>query len=236
MGAGGVLVPPRSYFEKIGAVCARHGVYMISDEVICGFGRLGAMWGCDTLGFKPHSISVAKALSSAYVPIAAVMLPELMYEAMLTESRKIGSFAHGFTYAAHPVAAAVAVKTLDILVRDRIVDQVGQRSVGFQARLRALGEHPLVGEARGLGLVGAVELVADKRTKRSFEPAQGVGNMAMRFAEEQGLIVRALANDAISLCPPLIISEDETDEMFRRLERALDQTLDWAKREGLLAA
>jgi 4-aminobutyrate---pyruvate transaminase len=234
MGAGGVIVPPRGYFAEIMQVCRKYDLYMICDEVICGFGRLGTMFGCSALGFEPHSISIAKALTSAYVPMAAVTVPEAMYQAMLEESRKIGTFGHGFTYSGHPVAAAVALKTLDIYARDRIAEQAARKAPQFLARLAALGEHPLVGEARGLGLVGAVELVADKASKRAFDPKAGVGPRAVRFAEEEGLIVRFIAGDVVSLCPPLIISPAEIDELFDRLGRALDRTLDWAKRERLL--
>jgi len=236
MGAGGVIVPPQSYFENIAAVCAKHDVYMIADEVICGFGRLGTLFGSQALGFRPDGVSLAKALSSGYVPIAAVLVPERMYEALLTESRKIGTFGHGFTYSGHPVAAAVALKTLEIYARDHMIEQAAAKAPQFQARLRALGEHPLVGEARGIGLIGGVELVADRRTKRAFEPACGVGARCVRFAEENGLIVRSIAGDVVSICPPLIIQPQEIDELFDRLTRALDRTLDWAKTERLLAA
>ena len=236
MGAGGVLVPPATYFEKIMAVCAKYDVYMIDDEVICGFGRLGKMFGCDAVGYKAHTVTIAKALSSAYVPIAGVMIPEVMYQAMVDESRKIGVFGHGYTYSGHPVAAAVAVKTLEIYARERIVEKVAAKATRFQSRLHALGDHPLVGEARGLGLVGGLELVADKATKQSFEAKRGVAARCVRFAEEEGLIVRFLPGDSLSICPPLIISEDEIDALFDRLTRALDLTLDWAKREQLLAA
>jgi 4-aminobutyrate--pyruvate transaminase len=164
-------------------VCRRYDVYMIADEVICGFGRLGTMFGCTALGFEPDSITVAKALTSAYVPMAALTVPEPMYQAMLDESRKIGTFAHGFTYSGHPVAAAVALKALDIYARERIAEQAARKAPQFQARLAALGSHPLVGEARGLGLIGAVELVADKKTKRSFDAPAAVGPRAVRFAE-----------------------------------------------------
>ena len=234
MGAGGVIVPPKGYFEKIMAVCARYDVFMIADEVICGFGRLGKMFGGEVVGFKPHSISVAKALSSAYQPIAAVMVPETMYQAMLAESRKVGSFGHGFTYSGHPVAAAVALKTLEIYARERIVEKVAAKVPQFQARLHALAAHPLVGEARGLGLIGALELVADKRSKRSFEAKAGVGAYCVVQAQDEGLIVRAVAGDSIAICPPLIISPEEIDELFDKLTRALDRTLDWATREKLL--
>ncbi len=233
MGAGGVIVPPKTYFARISEVCRKYDVYMISDEVICGFGRLGQGFGCTLLGFEAHSISVAKALTSAYVPMAAVTVPEAMYQALVDQSRKIGAFGHGFTYSGHPVAAAVALKTLEIYERDRVPEAVARKSPQFLARLSALGQHPLVGDARGLGLVGALELAADKASKRPFEPKTGVGPRAVAFAEEEGLIVRSLAGDVITLCPPLIISAEEIDLLFERLGRALDRTLDWAKQQRL---
>jgi 4-aminobutyrate--pyruvate transaminase len=236
MGAGGVIVPPATYFPKIMQVCRRHDVLMIADEVICGFGRLGAMFGSQVLNYRPDAITIAKALSSAYVPIGAVMIPGLMYSALVEESRKIGTFGHGYTYSGHPVAAAVAVKTLEIYARDRIIEQAAAKAPQFQAHLRELAEHPLVGHARGLGLIGGLELVADKRSKQSFEPGAGMAARAVRFAEQEGLIVRALAGDVVSICPPLVISTEEIDELFARLRRALDRTLDWALREGLVTA
>jgi 4-aminobutyrate---pyruvate transaminase len=233
MGAGGVIVPPRTYFEKITAVCAKHDVFTISDEVICGFGRLGTVFGCQKLGFLPHSISVAKALSSAYLPIAGVMIPEALYQALLAESKKIGMFGHGFTYGGHPVSAAVALKAVEIYNRERIFDRAAKLSPQFQRRLRTLSGHPLVGEARGLGLIGGVELVADKTSKRSFLPERTVGQGAVQFAEAEGLIVRSVLSDVLTLCPPLIITESEIDELFDRLTRALDKTLDWVTRERI---
>ena len=233
MGAGGVIVPPQTYFEKIMAVCAKHDVFMISDEVICGFGRLGTRFGCEKLGFVPHAISIAKALSSAYLPIAGVMIPETMYEALIAESKKIGVFGHGFTYGGHPVSAAVALKTIEIYARDRVVEKVAERAPQFQTRLNALGHHPLVGEARGLGLIGGLELVADKKTKRSFAPQHGVGARAVQFAQAEGLIVRSVMGDVLTLSPPLVISVAEIDELFDRLDRALDKTLDWVTRERI---
>jgi 4-aminobutyrate--pyruvate transaminase len=234
MGAGGVIVPPKTYFARISEICRKYDVYMISDEVICGFGRLGQGFGCAMLGFEAHSISVAKALTSAYVPMAAVTVPEVMYQALVDQSRKIGAFGHGFTYSGHPLAAAVALKTLEIYQRDRIPEAVARKSPPFLARLSALGQHPLVGEARGMGLVGALELAADKASKRPFEPKAAVGPRAIQFAEQEGLIVRSLAGDVITLCPPLIISAEEIDLLFERLGRALDRTLDWAKHQRLV--
>jgi 4-aminobutyrate--pyruvate transaminase len=236
MGAGGVIVPPATYFEKIMKVCDKYDLLMIADEVITGFGRLGRMFGSEVLGYRPHAISVAKALSSAYLPIAGVMVPQRMYDAMVAESRKIGTFGHGFTYSGHPVAAAVALKTLEIYARDRIVEKAAAVAPHFQDGLRRLGEHPLVGEARGLGLIGGIELVADKRTKRSFDPKLGVAARCVAAAQAEGLIVRYLAGDTVSLCPPLIISPQELDLLFERLGRALDRTLAWAKGEQLVTA
>jgi 4-aminobutyrate--pyruvate transaminase len=235
MGAGGVIVPPKTYFPKIMAVCAKYDIFMIDDEVICGFGRLGTPFGCTSLGYKPHSISVAKALSSAYLPIAGVMIPEDMYQALIVESKKIGTFGHGFTYSGHPVPAAVAVKTLEIYQRDKIFETAASRAPQFQKRLMALGDHPLVGEARGMGMVGGLELSADKRSKTPFDPKRLVGAQVVKHAQDEGLIVRPIG-DTISICPPLVIKPAEIDELFDKLEVALDKALDWAKREQLLAA
>jgi 4-aminobutyrate---pyruvate transaminase len=234
MGAGGVVVPPATYFEKIMKVCDKYDLLMIADEVITGFGRLGRMFGSEVVGYRPHAMSVAKALSSAYLPIAGVLVPQRIYDALVAESRKIGTFGHGYTYSGHPVAAAVAVKTLEIFARDRIVDKVAAIIPQFQKALRRLGEHPLVGEARGLGLVGAVELVADKRTKRSFETKLAVAARCVAAAQSEGLIVRHLVGDTVSLCPPLIISPHELAQLFERLGRALDRTLEWARSERLI--
>ena len=236
MGAGGVIVPPATYYPKIQAVLKKYDVFFIGDEVITGFGRLGTAFGSEAMEMQPDSISIAKALSSAYQPIGAVMVPELMYEAMLTESSKLGSFGHGYTYSGHPVAAAVAVKTLEIYERESIFERVRAKIPQFDARRAALEDHPLVGEARGKGLVGAVELVADKKTKRQFDPKLGMAAKCVAFCQQEGLILRNVFGDAVTICPPLVISPAEIDELFDRLTRALDKTLDYAVRENLLAA
>lgn len=236
MGAGGVIMPPKTYFEKIQAVLKKYDVFFIADEVICGFGRTGNWFGSQTFGMQPDSITVAKALSSAYMPISGVMISEPMYQAMLDESRKIGTFGHGYTYSAHPVTAAVALKTLEIYERENIVAHVRNVSPTFQKRLHALADHPLVGETRGIALIGALEMVADKETKRSFDPKKMVAPKCIAFAHEEGLIVRNLMNDGVAICPPLIITEDEINELFDRLTRALDRTLAWVEKEGLRAA
>jgi 4-aminobutyrate---pyruvate transaminase len=236
MGAGGALLPPETYFEKIQAVLDKYDVLFISDEVITGFGRLGTMFGSERLGLRPDTISFAKAVTSGYLPLGGVMIPEKMYQAMLDESRKLGTFGHGFTYSGHPVAAAVANKTLEIYKRDRIVEKAAANEPVFQRRLSALTEHPLVGEARGIGLIGGLEIVANKKTRQQFDSTSGVSAKAVSFAQEEGLIVRALFGDRLAVCPPLIISETEIGELFDRLTRALDRTADWISREGLMAA
>ena len=221
MGAGGVLVPPKGYFAKIQAVLRRYDVLFVADEVICGFGRTGNMFGFETYGIAPDMISMAKQLSSGYLPIGALSVPPAMFEAMVSQSEKIGTFGHGNTYSAHPVCAAVALKTLEIMAERDILGHVRAVAPQFQARLGALASHPLVGEARGVGLIGALELVADKTTRRPFEPDQAIGARAVELARENGLLCRAMG-DAVALCPPLIITREQIDDLFDRLTRALD--------------
>jgi 4-aminobutyrate--pyruvate transaminase len=234
MGAGGAMVPPRGYFEAISAVLDKYGIKLVDDEVICGFGRTGNAFGCQTMNYQPDSMTVAKALSSAYVPISAVMLSPELVEIIEDEATRIGGLWHAFTYSAHPVAAAVALKTLEIYERRDTFGHVRKVALVFLKRLRALADHPLVGEANGVGLIGAIEMVADKKTKKNFEPSKLVGAMCGRFCEQEGIIVRPLLGDRIALCPPLVISEAEVGELFDRFERGLNKTLDWAKREKLI--
>lgn len=233
MGVGGVLLPPEGYFRKIQAVLEKYDILLIDDEVICGFGRTGNPWGAQTFNMRPTSITVAKALSSAYLPISAVILPEFLYEPMVAPSGEVGLFGHGFTYSGHPVSAAVALRTLEIYEERKLYDHVRAVTPRFQTRLAALGEHPLVGEARGIGLVGAVELVANKASKTSFDPKHGVGAKCMGSCQDNGLIVRAIG-DAVAVCPPYIVTEEQVDEIFDLFERGLDETLDWAGKEGLI--
>ena len=236
MGAGGVIVPPEGYFDQVVRVLEKHGIPLIDDEVITGFGRTGNWFGATTYGFEPESMSIAKALSSAYLPISAVLLSPELSDIVEQESGRIGTFGHGFTYSGHPVAAAVALKTIEIYQRRDLVGHVRHVAPLFQKRLRALADHPLVGEAVGVGLIGAIELVADKKTKTNFEPAKQAGATFGNFAQDEGLIVRPLLGDRIALCPPLVITEEEIGELFDRLERALAKSLDWATREKLIAA
>jgi 4-aminobutyrate---pyruvate transaminase len=232
MGAGGVIVPPKTYFEKVQAVLKKYDVLFIADEVICGFGRTGNMWGTQTFDLKPDMITMAKALSAAYLPISALMVSEKVFSAMVTESEKIGLFAHGFTYSGHPVPAAVAVETLKIYEERDIVGHVRRVGPHLQKRLRQLTDHPLVGEVRGLGLVGAIELVKNKDTKESFDPGDGIGAYVCARAQEYGAIARAIA-DTVAFSPPLIISTEEIDEMLDCIERALKDTLAMVKERGL---
>lgn len=232
MGAGGVIMPPRTYFERVQEVLAKYDILFIDDEVICGFGRTGNYWGAQTYNMKPHSLSCAKALSSGYLPISAMIFNEDMYQAMVDQSRAIGTFGHGFTYSAHPVSAAVAIETLKIYKERNILGHIRAVSPQFLKRLSGLVSHPLVGEAPGVGLLGAVELVADKTTKRPFAPTHMVGQACANFAAEEGLSTRALLSDRVAFCPPLIITEAEVNEMFDRFGKALDKTEAWVRKQG----
>ena len=230
MGAGGVILPPATYFERVQKVLAKYDILFIDDEVICGFGRTGNYWGAQTYNMKPQTLSCAKALSSGYLPISAMIFNEDMYQAMLDQSGTIGTFGHGFTYSAHPVAAAVAVETLKIYDERNVFAHVRQVSKTFLKRLNALAGHPIVGEATGVGLLGAVELVENRQTKTSFPATKAVGAACAAFAQDEGLCVRALLSDRIAFCPPLIITEAEINEMFDRFTRTLDRTEAWARR------
>jgi 4-aminobutyrate--pyruvate transaminase len=234
MASGGCIVPPQGYYDKIQAVLRRHDILFVADEVICGFGRLGTMFGCQNFGIAPDMISMAKQLSAAYQPISALMINEKIYRALVAESEKIGTFGHGFTYGGHPVAAAVALETLKIYDERNIVGHVRTIAPGFQAALRAFADHPLVGEARGVGLIGTLELVADKATREPFDPSRGVAIYAGRCAQAHGVITRALG-DTVNLCPPLIITAAQIEDLMRRIGLALDETWTWLQ-EGREAA
>src|SRR6185503_12477195 len=174
MGVGGVLLPPRTYFPKIQAVLAKHDVLLIDDEVITGFGRTGELWGAQAFGMQPHTLTAAKALSSAYLPISAVIVPQFLYEPMIEASGQVGLFGHGFTYSGHPVSAAVALRTLEIYEERKLYEHVRKVAPEFQERLQALGSHALVGDARGIGLLGGLELVSNKSTKVPFDSKRAV--------------------------------------------------------------
>ncbi len=231
-GAGGVIVPPSSYFKKVSEVLDKYQIMLWSDEVICGFGRLGTDFGATALGMQPKMMSLAKALSSAYIPVSAAVIPGEIYDAMIEPVNDVGVFGHGYTYSGHPVGCAVASKVLDIYQRDRVFDHAATVGSHLQARLNDLREHPLVGEVRGMALIGAVELVADRETRRPFK-GNGVGAYCQQQCEAQGLILRALGGNTIAICPPLIITEEQVNELVDKLTVALDRTLDHVTREGL---
>ncbi len=225
MGAGGVIVPPADYFRKLQPILARHDILMIADEVICGFGRTGNMWGSETFGIQPDLMTCAKQLSSGYLPIAALLMSDSFYQVIADQSARLGTLGMGYTYGGHPVPAAVAAETLRIYEEDRIVDRVRNLSPHFQERLQRLADHPLVGEARGVGLIGAIEIVRDKGTREPFEPERKIAVQVTQHCTERGLLLRPLPGDAVGICPPLVIEDPEIDLLFDRLEAALDDTL-----------
>jgi len=220
MGAGGVLVPPATYFDKVQKVLAKYEVLLIADEVICGFGRTGEMFGSTTFGLKPDILTAAKALSSGYVPISAVMVSEKVHAAVAANSGKIGTFGHGFTYSGHPVACAIALETLKVYEDENIVAHVQSLAPQFQQGLQSHAGRKYVGEVRGVGLIGAIELYADPARRTAFDPAQKAGARLAELALAQGLIVRAMG-DSIAFCPPLIITAQQIDDMFARFGRAM---------------
>ena len=235
MGAGGVITPPDTYFEKVSALLHKYDIAFIADEVICGFGRTGNWFGSQTYKASPTTISMAKAITSAYFPLGALTVPEHVHDALVDQSKKLGVFAHGFTYSGHPVGSAIACKTIEIYQRMDIVGHVRRVAPVFQGRLKRFADHPLVGEARGVGLIGGLEFVKDKASKQSFDGKLGVGAKVVALAQDEGLIVRAVGGDTVAVCPPLIITADETNDLFDRLGRALDKGLAWAKSEGHFA-
>ncbi|MFP6707279.1 MAG: aspartate aminotransferase family protein [Alphaproteobacteria bacterium] len=235
MGAGGVILPPKTYFEKIQAVLKKYDVLMIADEVICGFDRTGNMWGSQTYNIKPDILTCAKALSSAYLPISAVMISKEIYQGLRGNSEKLGLFGHGYTYSAHPACAAVALRAQKLMKERNIMGHVRAMAPHFQSRITQLADHAMVGDARGVGLVGAVEIVADKATKRSYDPAAKIGALIQNAAQEHGLITRAMPGDILGFCPPLIINKEEIDVLFDRLTRALDETEMQLKQKGASA-
>ena len=234
MGAGGVLMPPTTYFEKVQAVLARHDIAFIADEVICGFARTGNWWGSETFSIQPTTVTMAKAITSAYVPMGALTVSEPVYQALVEESGKQGVFAHGFTYSGHPLACAVALKTIEIYERIDIVEHVHRMAPIFQLRLKALADHPA--GRRGArrrphrragarqGQAQQAELRAQARRRRQGRPLRRGG----------GPHCRAVGGDNIGLCPPLVIDAAEINAMFDMLARAFDKTEAWARKEGHL--
>ncbi|MGI9507760.1 MAG: aspartate aminotransferase family protein [Geminicoccaceae bacterium] len=220
-GAGGVIIPPETYWPEIKRICDRHDVLLIADEVICGFGRTGRWWGSDSFGIEPDIMTMAKGLSSGYLPISAVMVGERVGEAL---SQSGEEWVHGFTYSGHPVAAAVALANIGIIEREGLHERAsGPIGDAFAKALASLENHPLVGETRSMGLIGAIELVADKTERTRFPEDRTVGATCRNHAIQAGLVMRAVG-DIMVLSPPLIISEAEIGEIADRARRALDLT------------
>ena len=186
-----------------------------------------------TWRLKPSTLTAAKALSSAYLPISAVVVPEFLYEPMVEASGQVGLFGHGFTYSGHPVSAAVALRALEIYEERKLYDHVRAVSPRFQRSLASLADHPLVGDTRGIGLLGACELVQNKTTKAAFDAKRAVGAKCMAFCQERGVIVRAIG-DSVALCPPYVITGEQIEEVFAAVRQGLDDTLEWARKERLL--
>ncbi|MGH7322865.1 MAG: aminotransferase [Candidatus Rokuibacteriota bacterium] len=234
MGAGGVLVPPETYFTEVQRVLRKHDVLMIADEVICGFGRLGRLWGSDVYGIEPDLMTAAKGLTSAYFPLSAVFLSEPVWQVLREASPQMGAFAHGFTYSGHPVGAAAAMANLDILLGEDLVGNAARVGAYLQARLREqCGSHPLVGDVRGVGLIAGVELVADRATKRPFETTLKVAHCVAQRCLDHGLIVRALpTGDVLAFSPPLCITREEVDMVLERFGQGLEGVADELTRQN----
>lgn len=225
-GASGVIVPPAGYYEKVQTILQRYDILFWADEVITGFGRTGNDFGCTTMNIKqPDMMTLAKQMSSAYYPISASIVRGELYEAMIELSSKVGVFGHGYTYSGHPVGCAIALKVLEIYQRDNIFKTAASTGDYLQRRLNVFSDHPLVGEVRGKGMIAALELVANKTTKAAFTDGS-VGAKAVMACQHNGLIVRAVAGNSLALCPPLITTEAQVDEIMEKLGKALDSTLE----------
>ena len=223
-GAGGVIIPPVTYWPEIQQICKKYGILLIADEVICGFGRLGEWFGSDYFDIEADFMPIAKGLSSGYLPIGGLMVGDRVADTVINKG---SDFNHGFTYSGHPAACAVAMENIRILKDEKIIERAkNDLSPYLQEKWLALGDHPLVGEARGIGMVGALELVKDKDTKTSYQSDQNVGMICRDFCFNNGLIMRAVG-DAMIICPPLVISHSEIDELVDKAKLCLDLT--WAK-------
>lgn len=226
-GAGGVIIPPPRYFDLIQPILKKYDILLIADEVVSGFGRLGKAFGSEVYGLQPDFITVAKMLTSAYVPMSALYVSDRVYQAVADASAEVGVFGHGYTYGGHPVACAVALEALKIYEEQDVIGHVNRVSPRLQEGLKKFSSHPHVGDVRGMGLIAAVELAADPASRTPFAAERGVGAYLVRRAQEHGLILRAMAGDIVAFSPPLIISDAEIDELLLRFERALDDTTAW---------
>jgi len=220
MGAGGVIIPPESYFPKIQKILKKHDILMVADEVICGFGRTGNMWGSETFNIKPDIITTAKALSSAYLPISAVILSEKVYKPIESQANDLGIFGHGYTYSAHPVCAAVALKTQQIMIERDIISNVKKVSKVFGERIKQTNKNNwFISNGRSVGLIGAIEFGYDKNKK--FDIKKKIAAQSAKVIQDNGVILRPLPGDVIGFCPPLIISEAQVNEMFDKIDDSM---------------
>ena len=233
MGAGGAIIPPRGYFDKVQAVLRKYEILFVADEVICGFARTGEMWGSQTYGLRPDMLTSAKALSAAMQPISAVLVSDRIHEAMLAQSDKLGNFAHGFTYAGHPVAAAVALEVQKIYVEMDIVRRAKRLAPVLASALGRLKSHPIVGDVQGVGLISGVELMRERERRIPFDPALNVGARVDAAAKRHGLILRVVG-DRLVFAPPLVIEPDDIEQIGSRLDRALGDVTQDLRGEGVL--
>lgn len=222
MGAGGVIVPPATYWEKIQAVLKKYDILLVADEVICGFGRTGKMFASETFNMQPDIMVLSKQISSSYQPLSAILLNDKVFEPIADESNKLGVLGHGFTAGGHPVAVAVGIENLKIIQERNLVEHAASVGEYFQQRLQELADHPMVGEVRGLGLIAAVELVTDKQRKVALETPGQLGIAVGKEMQNLGVIVRNIG-DAIAFCPPLIITKEQIDELVNVLRQAIDK-------------
>jgi len=233
-GAGGVIIPPENYLRGVQALLRKYNILLIVDEVICGFGRTGKMFGCDTFKIIPDMMVTAKGLSSGYVPISALLINEKIYETISEFSSYNNLFGHGFTYSGHPLAAAVALETIKIFKDENIIGHVKEMSDKFRSKMELLNEYSIVGNTRSIGLIGGIELVQNKKNRVYFDKKIGIGSLVVKNAQKNGLIVRALQGDIIAVCPPLIISSKEIDILFNMLKKCLKDTEMELKTRSLL--
>jgi L-2,4-diaminobutyrate transaminase len=234
LGTGGITPPPAGYWAAIQAVLRKYDVLLIADEVVTAFGRTGRMFGCETYGIEPDLITIAKGLTSAYVPMSACMVSERIFEVMKRGSEKVGAFSHGYTYSGHPLAAAAANAVLDIVEQEDLPGNAARIGGYFQERLReTFADHPLVGEVRGVGLMAALEFVADKPAKQRFDPTLKVGGRVSAVALERGVIARAMPHgDILGFSPPLVIRRAEIDQIVDRAQQAVDSVAEQLRVEG----
>ncbi|MET0542635.1 MAG: aspartate aminotransferase family protein [Variovorax sp.] len=231
-GAGGVIVPPATYWPEIQRICERYGILLISDEVICGFGRTGQWWGCETFGTTPDLMTFAKGVTSGYVPLGGVMVGERVARVLIERG---GEFEHGYTYSGHPVACAVGLANLELIEQQGLVQRVREDTGPYlAARLATLLEHPLVGDVQSCGLMAAIQLSRDSKAREAFAAEIGIGMACRKHCFENGLVMRAVG-DRMIIAPPLIITRVQIDEMFVLIRHALDRTLAEAHAAGWLA-